>query len=143
MNTSVLDRKSLSRTTAPTPNPPKGNDLLEAIALALEARGTEKTAGFEGIEHRGAKEVLAASSKDTVFGWIAEELTTLGVVGDMTTVGGTLAAMGIVGDNRNGKVISDHTARHHAAHAVGCHCHGLEITAEDAAKRVRGLKSST
>lgn len=141
MSTTVTERPPLASTNvAPMPNPPRGDDLLEALALALEARGRQLTAGFEGIEHRTADEVLDAPAADSVFGWIGEELTALGVPGDKTTVGDILTAMGVVGGGMTGE--DDQTAQHWAAHSIGCHCHGLEISAWDAADRVRQMKSS-
>lgn len=126
--------------------PPTGNDLLEAVALALEARGSQKTYGYEGIEYRDTKFVITAPVSDTVFGWISEELHDLGVTATMNTVGETLAALGIHGGptgisvGKGHTFISDDQARHSAAHKIGCHCLGAEITGEQAAKRVRFFK---
>lgn len=132
MNTAVIDRPLSKQAVA---KPPVGAKLLEAVALALEARGSEKTTGYDGIEHRNAGGLLKEPSAGTIFGWIAEELADLGVKDDMSTVGGTLTGLGITGDKNTN--IED--AQHKAAHLIGCNCHGAEITAAQAAARVRGL----
>jgi len=132
----------------PTKTPPTGNERLEAVALALEARGSQTTCGYEGIEYKGYQEVGKAPVKGTVFGWIAEELDELGVQTPMDTVDETLAALGIRGGvdgvdkprHKGKKFLSDDVARHSAAHHIGCHCHGAVITANAAAGRVRSFK---
>ncbi|MEX0918336.1 MAG: hypothetical protein WDZ93_04235 [Candidatus Paceibacterota bacterium] len=143
MNTTVLPRPSARKSVVQ--KPPTGNDLLEAVALALEARGSQQTKGYEGIERRKAEDVLAASADTTVFGWIAEEMAELGVKASMNTVGETLSALGVHGGEGGirgfaGAIMTDQHALHHAAHTIGCHCHGAVITAQDAAGRVRSLK---
>jgi len=141
----TLKRPDVIGTDKPKPTPPTGNALIVAVAMALEARGSQMTRGMENIEDRGFADVLTTPVADTVFAMIAEELEVLHVDGDLSTVGGVVHALGIGvhtfpgARGRRGRPITSADAIIWGAHCIGCHCHGDEISTASAAARVRSF----
>lgn len=119
------------------------DELLEAVARSLEQHGSQVIAGIESIEHKAPGHVLKTAVEGTIFGWIAEALYEQGVQGDLETVGGTLTALGISASKDQQMAGFTHRdVLHQAAHQIGCHCHGAEISGDDAADRVRARKTT-
>lgn len=107
-------------------------EVRSAVAADLRKHGGMKFIGFDNIEYAPAAEALAWPAMGTVFEVIGGSLTSQGVTrpGGYQTVGHVMAGLGYKNPEE----------AHHAAHWIGCHCHG-EITGNIVADRIEGLNT--
>lgn len=136
METTVLERPPEAVTDTIGKVPPLTQDeILEALALAIEAHGSKKLRGIEAIENYTRHNVDRLPIDDsTIFTTIADELEDLSMGPEDRTVGGVVAKLGYKRGTNEAKQV---------AHDIGCDCKGTEVGARTVANRIRALKSGT